>query len=80
MRIRRDKLRQISSSHLIRALAEGTGGFGCSRCGARMFVRYASGLCPRCWNGVARDASGEEHHLVEFALSVVGRGGEAPAD
>ncbi len=80
MRIRRDKLRQISSSHLIRALAADAGAFGCTRCGARMFVRYASGLCPRCWNGVAPDQHGEERHLVEAALAVVGRTGPVGLD
>ncbi len=80
MRIRRDKLRQISSSRLIRILAEGSGAFGCTRCGARMFVRYASGLCPRCWNGLGPERPGEEDHLVEVALAVVGSRTDAALD
>ena len=43
----------------------------CETCGAKMFVRFASGLCPRCWNAdrspaePTRANGDEEIYLLE---------------
>ncbi len=42
----------IPSAFLVRALARDSKAHHCEACGERMFVRYASGLCPQCFNGV----------------------------
>lgn len=41
----------IPSSFLVRALATRGRRHHCVNCGEVMFVRYASGLCPLCFNG-----------------------------
>jgi len=41
----------IPSAWVVRGLARGGSVHACKSCGARMFVRSASGLCPLCWNG-----------------------------
>lgn len=41
----------IPSAWVVRGLARSGTVHACASCGARMFVRYASGLCPLCWNG-----------------------------
>jgi len=54
MRNRRLRPRErdtIPSSFLVRALARRGAAHHCDNCGEVMFVRYASGLCPLCFNG-----------------------------
>jgi hypothetical protein len=41
----------IHNGFLIRALRCGGAVHHCINCGGRMFVKYASGLCPLCYNG-----------------------------
>jgi hypothetical protein len=41
----------LSSSHVVRALDLYGPRYHCDDCGSKMFVRYESGLCPRCFNG-----------------------------
>jgi ribosomal protein S27AE len=41
----------LSGAYLIRALGLFGSRYECGECGATMFVRYESGLCPRCFNG-----------------------------
>jgi len=40
----------LSSSHVVRALDLHGPRYECGSCGSKMFVRYESGLCPRCFN------------------------------
>jgi hypothetical protein len=42
---------EIPSTFLIRALARDEDCYNCEHCGARMFVRFESGLCPFCRSG-----------------------------
>jgi hypothetical protein len=41
----------LSSTHVVRALDVYGKRYQCDSCDAKMFVRYESGLCPRCYNG-----------------------------
>ncbi len=41
----------IHSGFLVQALRRGGAPHRCDNCGERMFVKYASGLCPLCYNG-----------------------------
>jgi hypothetical protein len=41
----------IHSGFLIRTLRRRGAMHHCVNCGERMFVKYASGLCPLCYNG-----------------------------
>ena len=41
----------LSGTYLVRALGLFGSRYECGECGATMFVRYESGLCPRCFNG-----------------------------
>ena len=41
----------LSGAFVIRALGLYGSRFECGDCGATMFVRYESGLCPHCFNG-----------------------------
>ena len=41
----------LSGAYVIRALGLFGTRYECADCGATMFVRYESGLCPRCFNG-----------------------------
>ena len=41
----------IPSGFVVQALRRGGAVFRCDNCGERMFVKYASGLCPLCYNG-----------------------------
>jgi hypothetical protein len=41
----------LSGAYVIRALGLYGPKFECGDCGATMFVRYESGLCPHCFNG-----------------------------
>jgi hypothetical protein len=41
----------LSGAYVIRALGLYGPRYECADCGATMFVRYESGLCPHCFNG-----------------------------
>jgi hypothetical protein len=41
----------LSGAYVIRALGLYGPKYECGDCGATMFVRYESGLCPHCFNG-----------------------------
>lgn len=41
----------LSGAYVIRALGLYGPRYECGDCGATMFVRYESGLCPHCFNG-----------------------------
>jgi len=41
----------LSGAYVIRALGLYGSRYECGDCGATMFVRYESGLCPLCFNG-----------------------------
>jgi hypothetical protein len=41
----------LSGAYVIRALGLYGSRYECLDCGATMFVRYESGLCPHCFNG-----------------------------
>ena len=53
----------IASTWVVWGLGKGGSVHKCGECGARMFVRYSSGLCPQCFNGV-RPARGERPDVV----------------
>ncbi len=42
----------IASTWIVWGLGKGGSVHTCGSCGARMFVRYSSGLCPLCFNGL----------------------------
>ena len=42
----------IGSTWVVWGLWKGGSVHTCDGCGARMFVRYSSGLCPLCFNGL----------------------------
>ena len=42
----------LPSAWVVRALLHGGRRYHCESCNEPMFVRYASGLCPWCFNGV----------------------------
>ncbi len=42
----------IASTWVVWSLGKAGSEHACDDCGARMFVRYSSGLCPQCFNGV----------------------------
>jgi hypothetical protein len=42
----------IASTWVVWGLSKGGSVHACDNCGARMFVRYSSGLCPLCFNGL----------------------------
>jgi hypothetical protein len=50
----------IASTWVVWGLGKGGSEHACDECGAKMFVRYSSGLCPQCFNGLrsARHAAG----------------------
>ena len=60
----------IPGSFLVRALSQNGPRYACGNCGDRMFVRYASGLCPHCfngqrpWRGEASPPTEVPHHLA----------------
>jgi hypothetical protein len=63
----------ISSTWVVWSLGRGGSVHTCSSCGARMFVRYSSGLCPLCFNGLRdpAEAAGAVHVAAERALAGV---------
>jgi hypothetical protein len=62
----------IPSAWIVRGLAQAGTVYTCRSCNARMFVRYASGLCPLCWNGRGPERTTlMTHVLAERALAGV---------
>ena len=62
----------IPSAWIVRGLAKAGTVHACRSCGGRMFVKYASGLCPICWNGRGPERVGAVAHvLAERALAGV---------
>ena len=63
----------IPSTWVVWGLGKGGSVHTCGECGARMFVRYSSGLCPLCFNGVgeAHEAGPVVHVPIERALAGV---------
>lgn len=63
----------ISSTWVVWGLSKGGSVHACDNCGARMFVRYSSGLCPQCFNGLRElEAAGTVVHVaLECALAGV---------
>ena len=62
----------IPSSMVVRALAGEGARFHCENCGDTMFVRYASGLCPLCFNGRRAWTGAEMLREVPEGLALVG--------
>ena len=56
----------LSSSHVVRALDLHGPRYQCGGCGSKMFVRYDSGLCPRCFNRVKHTESSVSEVLYDF--------------
>ena len=54
----------IPSGFVVQALRRGGAVFRCDNCGERMFVKYASGLCPLCYNGRRALRVEEPAHVV----------------
>jgi hypothetical protein len=54
----------IQSGFLVQALRYGGAVYHCDNCGERMFVKYASGLCPLCYNGRRALHVEEPVHIV----------------
>jgi len=65
--IRKDHV--IASTWVVWGLGKGGSVHKCGECGARMFVRYSSGLCPQCFNGV-RPASAARADVVVHHVSM----------
>lgn len=63
----------IASTWVVWGLSKGGSVHTCNNCRARMFVRYSSGLCPLCFNGLRDlEASGTVVHVpLERALAGV---------
>jgi hypothetical protein len=63
----------ISSTWVVWGLGKGGSAHTCTSCGARMFVRYSSGLCPLCFNGLREleEAGHPVHVAAERALAGV---------
>jgi hypothetical protein len=63
----------IASTWIVWGLGKGGSVHTCGGCGARMFVRYSSGLCPLCFNGLREleQAGGVLHVVHERALAGV---------
>jgi len=60
--------RLIPSSFVVQALCVDGRRFHCGNCGDVMFVRYASGLCPLCFNGRKRWTASEKPREVPHDL------------
>ncbi len=70
----------IHNAWLVRVLANSRDAHQCARCGARMFVKGESGLCPVCFTE-ARQRKQRIESLVEDARSAVAdaSGGPEPS-
>ena len=56
----------LSSSHVVRALDLHGPRYQCGGCGSKMFVKYESGLCPRCYNRARETESSVGEVLYDF--------------
>jgi predicted amidophosphoribosyltransferase len=56
----------LSSSHVVRALDLHGPRYKCGGCGSKMFVKYDSGLCPRCFNRAKQADSSASEVLYDF--------------
>ena len=71
----------LSGAYVIRALGLFGPKYECGDCGATMFVRYESGLCPRCFNGQrAKHTETVVRDSPARARGVRGRGRRDEAD
>jgi len=64
----------IASTWVVWGLGKGGSEHACEDCGAKMFVKYSSGLCPQCFNGLrsaTRNAAPVVHVPCERALAGV---------
>ena len=80
----------IHNGFLIQSLRRRGAIHRCINCGERMFVKYASGLCPLCYNGRRALRIDEPVHVVREGNALAGvlddpaieaapeRGGGAP--
>ena len=84
MRLRTWNKHTIRSALLLRVLARSRDWVHCRSCGARMFVKPESGLCPMCFTevrqrearvseSVANSLVSETPELPELSNAVVGR-------
>jgi hypothetical protein len=62
----------INSGLLIQALRRRGPVHHCFNCGERMFVKYASGLCPLCFNGRRALRIEEPVHVVRSGRALAG--------
>ena len=60
----------LSGAYLIRALGLHGSRYECADCGATMFVRYESGLCPHCFNGQRAKHAHTESVVREVLLEL----------
>jgi hypothetical protein len=60
----------LSGAYLIRALGLHGSRYECADCGATMFVRYESGLCPHCFNGQRQKHAHTESVVREVLLEL----------
>ena len=61
----------LPSAWVVRALLHGGRRYHCETCNEPMFVRYASGLCPWCYNGVRSQShvgSAEEQSVADHLV------------
>jgi hypothetical protein len=56
----------LSSSHVVRVLDLYGPRYNCGGCGSKMFVKYGSGLCPRCFNREKQVDSSATEGLYDF--------------
>lgn len=62
----------LHSGFLVQALRRGGATHRCINCGGRMFVKYASGLCPLCFNGRRELRLKEPLGVVRDELALAG--------
>ena len=62
----------IPSGFVVRALSRRGRRFHCGNCGDVMFVRYASGLCPMCFNDRKPWQATDEPREVPAHLALAG--------
>ena len=65
-------VRMIHSGFLIQSLRRRGAVHRCINCGERMFVKYASGLCPLCYNGRRELHLDEPVHLAPDEIVLAG--------
>jgi hypothetical protein len=70
--IRPPRRATIHSGFLVQTLRRGGAVHRCINCGERMFVKYASGLCPLCYNGRRELRLEEPVHVVSDGDALAG--------